>query len=135
MFQIIESLIETIPSNININSSFNEIEPVVKMSIYLVNFVSKIVTCCNKSWISFYTSLFRNQKVVTTLAAALFYGSSDLKGKVLALVGSSGFPGERYISNNFNIGSQAMPECYFIWKCFCHILQHRTPSKVNDGMW
>lgn len=93
--QTVEALIASVPSNVNIFSNFNALEPVITMHINLLHFVCKIATSCNKSWINFYSCLFRDVSVITTLAAALLYGSSDLKGKVLSLVGSVGFPGER----------------------------------------
>ena len=92
---MIESFLETVPIKNNL-CNYAEYEPVVTMLVYLLIFINEVVSCCDGSWINFYMSLISMEKVISILAVALLHGSSDLKAKVLSLICSIGFSGERY---------------------------------------
>lgn len=92
---MIESFLEFAPVEI-ILCNYSEYEPIVKMHIYLLGFVSKVVLCCDGSWMTIYTSLLSDQRVISVLAVALQHGSSDLRAMVLSLIRSVGFSRERY---------------------------------------
>ena len=88
--QMIEKFLE---SELDLNN-YVDCEPAVEMYVQLLDFVNKVVTSCNPSWMTFYISLFRQPIVVSVLAVALLNGTSDLRAKVLSLICSVGFPGE-----------------------------------------